>query len=133
VNWLLAFAGLPRLTATASGPLYPTPNPAEMRSYAWRSVVDFGVAPTSSWPRFRDKNGMASGMRIVSTAPIASQGWPVTARAHAPQNPRSGGFGLGRMNAGTRTDSTWCPSSEKTAGRRVSAARTAVTTASADA
>ena len=52
-----------------------------------------------------------------------------------PGGPESapGCFGFGRMNAGSLTDSMCRPTSESTAGSSVTAASTAVTTATADA
>ena len=69
---------------------------------------------------------------MIVAAPIAIHGCPVTKRDQAAQNPCPGSFGFGRMNDGMRADSMWSPRSESTAGRNVSAAKTAVITANAE-
>ena len=69
-----ALAGVPRLTATISGPLMPAPKFFGSRSYALRAVVDVDSAAMSCWPRFSDSSGIVSGIRIASAASPAIHG-----------------------------------------------------------
>ena len=80
-------AGEPSETATISGPFTPAPKFFEIRSYAWRAVVDVDSAATSFWPRFSDSSGIASGIRIASAASPATTGWLATRAAHFAHRP----------------------------------------------
>src|SRR3984957_5424145 len=77
-----ACAGVPRVTATISGPLTPGPKFADMRSYARRAVVEVDSAATSSCPRLSDSSGIVSGSRIAKAAKPASAGGLAMSAAH---------------------------------------------------
>jgi hypothetical protein len=72
-----------------------------------------------------------SGIINANTARIAHHGRVVRMRAQPPQNPPSRSFGDGRRKAGMWTDSMCDPTMASTAGSSVSAASTAVITATA--
>jgi len=75
--------------------------------------------------------GTISGTRSArATSPQAS-GWPVTVAAHRLQSVTAPGVARGRRRAGSLAPNRCLPVSDRTAGRSVMAASTAVSTATA--
>src|SRR5215475_13087363 len=122
-------AGEPSDTAISSGPFTPAPKLSEIRSYARRAVVEVDSAATSFCPRVSDSNGTASGIRIASAASVEITGRLTTPAAHRAHNPCFGW--AGRWRPRTRSALIRGPMIASIAGSRVSAARTATTTATA--
>ena len=124
-------AGLVSCAAIRSGPFEPFPNEEVMRSYARRAVVEFDSEPTSCWPSVSVRAGNARGIRIASATTTAITGCPVTTRPMWYHVLCSGSL-RARSRPITRSASRRGPSTESRAGRSVTAAHTAVSTAIAD-
>ena len=81
-DWLSDEDCFGSLTTTASGPLTPTPNPWDSRSYAWRLLSEGGFVPLSGWPSVIEKSGIASTASRTTLATAHGQGRSLTFRPH---------------------------------------------------
>ena len=129
-SWL-GWAGGLSSVAVSRGPLYPGPYALAIRSKACRSVVSWGVAPMSSWPRCSENIGTIRGASSASATSPQASGWAVTVAAHRLQSVAAPGRVLGRRKAGSFAPNACLPASDSIAGSSVIAASTAVNTATA--
>ncbi len=120
-------AGEPSEIAMINGPLLPAPKFSDIRSYAWRAVVDFDSAAVSCWPRVSDSSGIVSGIRIASATSPAITGCLAMSLANVAHMPWCTSSPVGGWR--TRSELIRGPRIASTAGSSVKAASTATTTA----
>ena len=89
------------------------------------------VWPMSSWPSSSDSTGMISGTISATASSTGISGWRVTKPAQRPQMPSFSGSSLGCSHNGRASEPMWRPASAISAGSSVTAASTAVPTATA--